>query len=290
MVQSRKLRSVVERAGELPAVPEAVAEVLRLTEDPASDMAQLSRALERDLALTAKILRISNSAYYGLRQHVGTLKLALVVLGVREVRNIVLGVSVFDAVRGDQTDAVLSRDFYTHAFTVGALSKKLAAHLGLASQGEAFASGLLHDVGKLLLLHQLGSSYAQVLQGADHESQLLCQREGDVLGFTHADAAAALAEYWNLPKTLADAVWLHHAADGVSLREAKDPGLASVVRVANLLAHTDRINKTIHSSVLGDGEAWEILEGAPSPMPEDCRHAVLATLVDETAASPVPIF
>ena len=84
--------------GDLPAMPAVVSEVLRITEDPKVDMQVVGRVIESDPAMAGKILKVSNSSYYGMKQFVGTLKMALVILGVREVRNIVLGISVFEAI------------------------------------------------------------------------------------------------------------------------------------------------------------------------------------------------
>ena len=97
-------KALVEQLGDLPALPTVVSEVLELTGNPESATSEVSEAVEKDPALAAKVLRISNSSYYGMKQYVGTLKLALVILGAREVRNIVLGISVFDTLRGGESE------------------------------------------------------------------------------------------------------------------------------------------------------------------------------------------
>ncbi|MBN2307326.1 MAG: HDOD domain-containing protein [Candidatus Hydrogenedentes bacterium] len=292
MQASANLKLVVDRAGELPAVPEIVAQVLRLTDDPRVDMSRMGDVIQRDPALTAKILKISNSAYYGLKQHVGTLKLALVVLGIWEVRNIVLGVSVFDALRTGDADSVLGGDsFYKHAFVVGALSKKLCKRLALDSHGEAFVSGVLHDIGKLMLVRQLGAPYARAYLKAAGDSAFLCEAETALLGFTHADAAAALSAHWDFPQTLSDALWLHHASESASLADAKDPELAAVVRLANLAAHIDWDSPQTPDVLAAAGDdVWDCLDAARSPIPRDSRNDIIKEFVDELAESPAPAF
>ena len=123
MSTSAKLEQIIERVGDLPAMPKAVSRALALTDDPDVDLSEVADAIQTDPALSAKILRISNSPYYGMRQYVGTLKLALVVLGVREIRNIVLGVAVFDALHTRKTESMLAVDFWKHSFEVAAFSK-----------------------------------------------------------------------------------------------------------------------------------------------------------------------
>lgn len=290
MNSKERLERVISKVGDLPAMPEIVAEVLRLTADPKVGMMQVSEAIQRDPAMTAKILRVSNSAYYGMKQYVGTLKLALVILGVREVRNIVLGISVFDSLRSDRTEEVLTGQFWTHSLMVAALAKQLGGHLDLGLQGEDFISGLLHDIGKMVMCRQLGRAYGDVYRAAQGVSDLLYTKEGEHFGFNHAEAGAALAAHWNLPETLADALWLHHPQNGASLRNAKDPKLAAVVRLANRAAHDDFSGTGPYdSAACRDDEAWQELDSRAVLSCPEVRAEVLAGFVRDLTASQVPI-
>jgi HD-like signal output (HDOD) protein len=293
MAESGSLQDVVGRLGDLPAMPELVVEVLRVTDDPESGMTEVETVIQKDPALTAKILRISNSPYYGMKQHVGSLKLALVILGVREVRNIVLGVSVFDTFRDSRADAVLAKDYWQHSFLVGALCKKLGSALGLSVDGESFIAGLLHDIGKLVLLRQLWDPYLSVYQESGGVSGPLCEAEQEVLGFTHCDAAMALAQQWNFPQTLAHAVRLHHPSKSIPLTEAKDPELAALVRMANLTGHAEIEKKDDEDPgtiEVIDEEAWSVLDKAPSPIAVEDRGRVLTDFLLELRDSPPPTF
>ncbi|MBI5095869.1 MAG: HDOD domain-containing protein [Candidatus Hydrogenedentes bacterium] len=261
MKNNANLEHVISKIGDLPAMPEAVGEVLRLTDDPQVGMVRVSEAIQQDPALTAKILKVSNSPYYGMKQYVGTLKLALVILGVREVRNIVLGVSVFDALHNDRTETLLTGQFWTHSFTVAGLAKQLGLRLHLGLQGEDFISGLLHDIGKMVMCRQLGGQYETVFRASGGSSDALCAAERDAFGFNHAEAGAALALYWNLPETLADSLWLHHAQADADLSEARDPKLASLIRVANRAAHDGITTGAEYScSACGEESAWKFLD------------------------------
>ena len=110
MIDKKAVDRIIARVGDLPAMPAVVSEVLRVTDDPATAMSEVSSIVQADPALTAKILRVSNSSYYGMKQYVGTLKLALVILGVREVRNIVLGITVFETLKNEKSDVKLAED------------------------------------------------------------------------------------------------------------------------------------------------------------------------------------
>ncbi len=282
---------VIEQVGDLPAIPEMAVEVLRMMDDPFVDMADVTEVIKRDPAMTAKILRVSNSPYYGMKQHVGTLKLALVILGVQEVRNIVLGVSVFDTLRDGMQTGLVPETFLRHSFLVGGLSRKLGATLRMGIQGEAFVCGLLHDIGKLVLLRQLKTLYAHVLKSTGGHTLKLCEAETAQYGFTHADAAAALAERWNFPKTLTDAIHFHHPRNGVSLASASDPQLAAIVRIANLATYdTFDTGDPSGFSAGADAEAWAILDQVSAPIEPADRLRVVSSLLEELKDSPTPSF
>ncbi|HIJ64527.1 MAG TPA: HDOD domain-containing protein [Candidatus Hydrogenedentes bacterium] len=288
--KEKELARVVARMGDLPAMPGIVAEVLRLSDDPKTGMAEMSEAIQRDPALSAKILRVSNSPYYGMRGYVGTLKLALVILGMVEVRNIALGISIFDALRDKTTEALLASDFWNHAFVVAALARKLGSRLGLGMQGEDFIAGLLHDIGKLVLWRQIGQEYIDIFRAGGGRGRPLCTLEAEQLGFTHADAAAALALQWNLPKSLADAIWCHAPA-GRNLDKAGNPRLAAIVRIANLAATDDYTSGTkAPTRAPTEEQAWRLLDSAPTPIKKEARQDTLAAFIDELKETLVPSF
>lgn len=287
MQYSKALDRLMSTMGDLPALPAVVSEVMTMTDDPSIGMDRISAQIERDPALTAKILRISNSPYYGMRQYIGTLKLALVVLGVREVRNIVLGVSVFYALQDDTHNSPLRHAFWGHATNVAALSKRLARQFVHGLDGEDFISGLLHDVGKMALWRKHGEDYAAILTGPDGNGPRLCETETRSFGYDHAEMAAALAVNWNLPKTLVDALYCHHAGEGRVIAEARDPRLAALVRIANAAVYEDFFaqEQDLPFPSCEDEEAWGVLAAHGAPAEPSERRRLLKTLLTEMAES-----
>jgi len=268
-------------------MPAVVSDVLRITEDPASEMSQVSQKIQSDPALTAKILRVANSSYYGMKQYVGTLKLALVILGVREIRNIVLGISVFETLRAKGADVRIGQEIWAHSLRVGAIAKNLGTEMGLGLQGEEFITGLLHDIGKMVLLCQLGDDYARFYEEYKNDQQTLYTVELEEFGFTNADVAMALARRWNLPQALADALWHQYPNPERPISGAVDPKLTAVIRVAKLAARDDfeaEDNRNIKS--LQDAEAWEALDSAKKPLPPDQRLEVLARFAKDALEAP----
>ena len=283
------LDKVVAQVGDLPAMPSNVAEVLEVADNPNAAISEIGERIQCDPALSAKILQVSNSPYYGMRQHVSTLKLALVVLGVREVRNIVLGISVFDTLRDSSTDSVLSHDYWEHSIFVGGLSKKLGMTFTMGLQGEDFMAGLLHDIGKMVLLRQLGGEYAKLYTQSGGSQDALCAIEVEALGFNHADASTALAVRWNMPESLSDALMCHHAGAERPVAKVKHPGLAAVVRIADLAyydALSDEGGESCRSCI--DEEAWGVISGPKAPADILARRNMLAEFIDELQANAAP--
>ncbi len=277
------LEKIAESLHDLPAMPRIVQDVLTAAEDPAADMAHITALIERDPALTVRILRISNSPYYGMKQQVGTLRLALVILGVREVRNIVIGVAALDAVCGADTPPQRVEALWRHSVAVGAFAKKLGAALGYRHQGEDFIAGLLHDIGKVVMWRQYGRAYANLPETRELGPQTLSEREQAEFGFDHADVAAALVTKWNLPLTLADAVGCHHARPDRPFTTAKDPALAALVWVANRCVN--EAGSIGASAAAQDLLAWAVLDRAPRPLCQGERRDTLAGIAEDMKLS-----
>ncbi|HIA48012.1 MAG TPA: HDOD domain-containing protein [Candidatus Hydrogenedentes bacterium] len=291
MAIGSKIDKVVARIGDLPAMPDILAKVMEITEDPGVAVSDVISLIEQDPSLTAKLLKVSNSSYYGMRQVVGTLKLALVILGVKEVRNIVLGISVLDTLRDATTDRLLNGEgLWKHSTQVASLSKKLGTHLELSLQGEDFIAGLLHDIGKLVLWKQIQDDYIEVYNHAKENELVLHELEYEELGFDHADAASAVAVSWGLPESLSDALYAHHARADRPLSDSKDPKLSAVIRVANLAAKDDfAAEDAVPESMLScnEAEAWDILSDSYSEESIEERFLLLKTFVQEVRRSPV---
>jgi len=282
-----RIHRVLERVADLPAMPELVSEVLRVTDDPDADMQEVCARIERDPSLTAKILRVSNSPYYGMKRSVGSLQLALVVLGVREIRNIVLGVSLFDSIRDAAAEQCLGEGFWPRSFRTAQICRQLSVRLGYRFEGEDFVCGLLHGLGKMVLCRFLRQDYVNIYRGAENVLELARAEDG-YFGFNHADTAAALANKWNLPQTLCDALQLYLPIEGRSLAQAKDPRLAALVRAGWLGTLSEEEYGSEADPVAlaaASEEIWSILDGAPEPIPEADREETLRTLAAEADVS-----
>ncbi|HOT49847.1 MAG TPA: HDOD domain-containing protein [Candidatus Hydrogenedentes bacterium] len=286
--RQERLEAIIESVGELPALPGIVADVLAITEDPAVAVSRISECVQRDPGLAAKILKVANSPHYGMKQYVSTLKLAIVILGIREVRNIVLGISLFETLQDGRVERTLAREIWAHSLQVAAWCRMIGASLNLGLQGEDFIGGLLHDIGKIVLLRQIGGDYFDLIKRSGGHGEVFCQMETNIFGFDHAGAAEALATHWNLPQSLSDALWMHHAAPERRLDEAAHPSLAALVRVANVAACEDFSETVLEpppSCMLE--EAWSALDSPKAPKDPVGRYVLLSGFAAEIQEMPL---
>lgn len=288
MVEHRPVSEhLIGIVGDLPALPSVVAEVLRATDDPSTSTADVSAIIQRDPALTAKVLRVSNSSYYGMKQYVGTLKLALVILGVREIRNIVLGISVFESLNDQAGDMRLAQDIWAGSLRTAGVCKKLADTIGLGLRGEEFIVGLLADIGIMGMLRKDGDGvYRALYESTGHDLAVLRRAEMLQFQYDHAMAAQAMAMQWSFPRTLSDALGVQYPGEGRSLREAKDPRLAAVIRIAKAIDCRADGEKCV-AGALEEDEAWAILAEARNPVAPGDRERLLLEFVGELEAVPV---
>ena len=286
---SRQLERVVAKVGDLPAMPEVVAEVVGIIESPDVSISDVSRVIERDPGLSAKLLEVSNSPYYGMRQVVGTLKLALVVLGVKEVQNIVLGITVLDTMGdGDIERRMQDEGIWTDSVLAAGVAKRLGAYFELSFQGEDFIAALLHDIGKIVLWKQFTDAYEEICEVADGDKAALPSIEFENLGFDHADVAAALAYSWNLPPSLTDALRYSIPREDKKIADAADQRLAALVRIAALIAREDweAGPPAEPPESATDQEAWAILLANADPIDIPERTNILQSIVSELEAAP----
>lgn len=255
-----RLQDIVARTGELPALPSTTARLLSLFDDETAGVDAVLAVIGYDASLSANLLKLCNSAYYGLRQQVGTVHEALGLLGNRTVISLAFATSLGDVLRGPLAGYRLDRDvLWRHSLAV-AIG---AAHFAEAAGGRelrerAFTAGLVHDIGKLLLNAPLKAKLQQLPQTAGLD--VLTRGEHELLGFDHAEAGAALAEAWNFPPALRSVIGAHHDLAGAAAGARAETGAAD--EAARLLAAVVAANLTATRAGLGagtlcDDEAWD---------------------------------
>ena len=207
---SRKINEYITK---MPSLPTSVAKVLELCNDPNVSPADLNHVISLDPVLVGRVLKLINSAYYGLNGHVTNLVRAIIMLGINTVKNLVLSASIMENFTGNRSHQGLDMEgFWRHSFCVGVSAKLLAAKRGIDPKlrEEFFTAGLLHDIGKIPLNEVLKKEYLLTLREADRNRISLNLAEVQYLGFDHCTSGAAIVKAWKLEGAVGDSIVHHH--------------------------------------------------------------------------------
>jgi putative nucleotidyltransferase with HDIG domain len=205
------LKQYVQQITQLPTIPVVAQQILKLVHDERTSVDKLSNIIENDPPITAKILSVANSAFFGYKTHTQTIHNAILRIGFGNVKDIALGVSLM-TVFEEREGKVRAFDYqriFNHSVTVGAVAQLISKDLKLKFTDEIFMNGILHDLGYLVLNKYFPDTYMQVM-GVFEKIKDLLGAEEEIFDFTHADIGAWLAEKWNLPEGVLDAVRYHH--------------------------------------------------------------------------------
>lgn len=247
------LADIVAKTSDLPSLPAAALAVMRETDSPTGTAQSIARYLSQDQALTARILRLANSAYYGLSRQIIDVSDAVVVLGMRCIRNLCMVASTYPwMVKPLKGYGLGPREMWTHSFAVAVGAQLVASRSRASSADQAFTAGLLHNLGKVALSIWLEDKLPGMLAIACREGLTFDQVERKILGFDHCDVGAHMGDGWNLPKPLVEAMQFHHNPN------ACDPAnsLVDCVHVA------DYLTMSMGLGLGGDGLRYDFQEEA----------------------------
>jgi len=205
---------ILRSLGQLPPFSPTLNRVMASLANEEVSFGLLSDLIEKDTVLAGNILRVVNSALYGRRGTINSVRHAVALLGVNKLRNTVLGMSIARMWAKVKTPGGWSmKNFNMHSVAVAVLSDRLAQETGVSYPEGAFISGLLHDLGRLLIAAALSVEYAEIARLYAANERTLCECEREVLGFDHAEISATALAAWNLPKPIQAAVLYHHRPD-----------------------------------------------------------------------------
>jgi putative nucleotidyltransferase with HDIG domain len=224
----------VESLTTLPTLPVVALEVNRLLQDEETPIERLLEILERDQTLVLKILRLVNSSFFGFKNRVSSLRHAVTLLGYGTVQNAVVTVSVIDALKmKTNLKGFDISTFWSHAIGVAVMCRHLAARTKLAPAEEAFTAGLLHDIGKVVLVNNFPEIFVRILETMQASQETFFEAEKRIDSCPHTLIGSHLARKWMLPDMLGQTIKYHHE---VTDRE-QGFQMASLVRVADTLVN-----------------------------------------------------
>ncbi len=233
MISQDEIRDKVQSIAQLPALPAVASQVIQLVDNPKTSTSTLGKLIATDQALTAKVLKIANSPFYGFPKKISTIDFAIIVLGYDALKEIVISTSLVSSLEEKSDGHFNSKAFWDHAITTGILARRLARDLGYRVSGEVFVGGLLHDMGISILNRHFRDEYRRIVGIARETDLTFIEAEESVLGVTHAEVGGWLAERWNLPDHLVEAVALHHAP----AKAVRNQDLVSLIHCADAMAY-----------------------------------------------------
>lgn len=238
MLSADYIRDKVKTIINLPALPAIAMEVVEMVDNPKTSASQLGKIISADQALTAKVLKIANSPFYGFPKKISTINFAIIVLGFDALKEIVISISLVSSLQKKSDNYFDSRAFWDHSIATGVIARRLARDLGYRVSGEVFVGGLLHDMGISVMHRYFHNEYRRIVDISRESELTFMEAEESVLGVTHADIGSWLAERWNLPDHLVEAVLLHSSPS----KAEKNPELVALIHCADVFA--SRINTT----------------------------------------------
>lgn len=235
------LRKTVCSMASLPSPRKVYDRLSQLLVNPNTSLPTIARVVEQDMGMSAKILQIVNSSFFGLPQRLSDVSTALNHLGLQTIRNLALSVDTFRAFEEDRRCPGLSIDaLHAHALATAHLASRMVPDRQAAQ--EAFAAGLLHDVGKLIMATQMPESYGRAIALARQEHMSIQEAERRTCGSSHAEVGAYLLGVWGLPHAVVEAVAFHHEP---MKAQPKALDLVGTVHVADVLQGESNLEERI---------------------------------------------
>ena len=225
--------NILAKVRTVPSMPSVVVKLKQYLSDPDVSFDELAKVIEFDPGLTANLLQLANSAYFGWSGKIKTVKEAITRLGTNRIFQMVLCMSVAPLVRKPVKGYDMeSDDLWKHSIATAICAEQLAVSLGLSNSEEAFTAGLLHDMGKILLGTFVEVDDEPIKNLVATEGLSFNEAERQVLGIDHAEAAAELLKYWNLPENVVAAARWHHNPEEA---DGKHRDIVDLVHVADIL-------------------------------------------------------
>ena len=229
------VQSAVQEISHIATLPEVTMKIIQLVEDPDSTANDLNKIISNDPALGARILKVVNSAFYGLPGQIGSINRAIVLLGLNAVKNIAIAASLAKLFRGGKiANNFDARDLWTHAIACATGTKLLAKHAGLGLPDEAFLAGLIHNIGIMVEIQARRPKFIEVMEKLEADPDLtLREAETQILGANHEQFGTALCKLWKFPQSFQYVTGFHH--NPMDLND-NNRTLTGLVHVADILA------------------------------------------------------
>ncbi len=202
--------NLIGMAGPLVSLPDVCIRVNEMIDDPTCFAEDIGAVISQDTALSAKLLSVVNSAFYGFPGRIDTLSRAITVVGTKDLRDLAIMSTACEMFTGIPPDLVNMETFWRYSIVCGVTARALAQKCGVLHPERLFVMGVLHDIGRLLMLKECPVECRDIMLMSNAQEDLLPAAEKEILGFTHCDVGSLLAERWGLPDTIRATIQHHH--------------------------------------------------------------------------------
>ena len=229
---NKELKKTIMTTGDLPPMPVVATKVIQLVENGKADAAEIARAIASDPAVSARILKIANSTFYGCRREIQSLSDAVVVLGHNTLKGLAVAASVKEIYRpAGLTENML----WEHSFGAAVAARIIASQSRRVNADEAFLAGLFHDFGKIIMNLREKEKFRLVTERCYNEMLRFEDIEQSVFPYSHAELGGYVLEKWNLPKTLINSVMMHHSFTFTDQDDTFQRNLTAITALADLI-------------------------------------------------------
>lgn len=228
-----KISALIKKVEQIPTLPAMSRKVLEITQDETASMHEIAELIETDQALAAKLLKVANSAFYGSINTVSSIDHAVVVLGISEVKSILLGFSVHNFFAQHEGTLCDQKRFWHHAIICSQIAKLLGRKFYVRNDDTLFLIGLIHDIGKVVLDQYLYDDFEQIIAYVAANRSTFSEAEKAILGTTHYQIAAKLLRQWQFPDNVIMPVLYHHAP----WYDKEFETSSIIIYLANILTH-----------------------------------------------------
>jgi HD-like signal output (HDOD) protein len=264
-----KPKDIVQQETELASLPNIFFQITEALNNPRSSSAYVAEVISKDVALSAKLLKMVNSPFYGFPSKIDTLSRAVTIVGTTQLTNLALGVSVISAFDKIPEEFFTLKEFWLHSVTCGIIARLLAGQIGVAGDEKFFIAGLLHDIGRLVMLKNHPKAATEVLRPAKIGRRALVDVENAVWGCNHAEIGGRLLKAWRLPTFLEVLVRHHHNPMSASMTQE-----AAIIHVADYITHGLGIGSSGASLVPElDINAWKSINLSRSALAAIAKQA-----------------
>jgi putative nucleotidyltransferase with HDIG domain len=231
---NRELEVMIMTASDLPTIPVVATKVMQLIESESATAEELAKIVASDPAVAARVLKISNSSFYGCQRQIQTLSHAIVVLGFGTLKSLVVAASVKQVY---QPYGLTEKMLWEHSFGAGLAARIIAKETRVVNEEEAFLGGLFHDIGKIIMNTMDHAQFHDVMQRCYNDGLSFEDAEQRVYSYTHSEVGGLVIKKWNFPDMLMRAVLNHHVFDFSEDEDTVQVNLTCVVGLADMLCH-----------------------------------------------------